>query len=260
MSPAGSVAESVRETLLALVAECTAIDRLAIELYERFALASPAAAEQKFWRRLAGEERQHVQYWERLHAAVQAGDIENIFPDPEATLAELRQVHALARELAAQSAAPADSPARFHTALRLEFYVAHPGLTALFHLLRRHTRDRGPEDSYERHIEHFLEGWRACHDAAPSPAEQLAFDMLLQLWRNSHLLAEQLDELRRLRTMIPVCASCHQVRDDRGYWHNIERYLHDHHGALFTHALCPDCLRKLYPEHADDILKELEKS
>ena len=50
------------------------------------------------------------------------------------------------------------------------------------------------------------------------------------------------------RAAVPICASCKQIRDDEGYWHQVEKYVQDHSHAQFSHSLCPDCIKKLYPE------------
>lgn len=55
-------------------------------------------------------------------------------------------------------------------------------------------------------------------------------------------------EIKVLRGFIPICASCKKVRDDEGYWQQVESYISNHSEALFTHSLCPDCLEKWYPE------------
>ncbi len=61
------------------------------------------------------------------------------------------------------------------------------------------------------------------------------------------------EEIYNLRGIIPVCASCHKVRDDNGYWDQVERYISKHSHAQFSHSVCPDCIEKLYPEYAKDI-------
>ena len=57
-----------------------------------------------------------------------------------------------------------------------------------------------------------------------------------------------LSELRALRGILPICAWCKKIRDDQGYWHQVETYMHDHSSVEFTHGLCPECIKKLYPE------------
>lgn len=58
-----------------------------------------------------------------------------------------------------------------------------------------------------------------------------------------------LSQIKTLQGLIPMCASCQKVRDDQGYWQQVEDYLMKHSEAAFSHALCPDCLKKHYPEY-----------
>jgi PAS domain S-box-containing protein len=60
-------------------------------------------------------------------------------------------------------------------------------------------------------------------------------------------LQKALDEVKTLRGIIPICSSCKQIRDDKGYWRQVERYISDHIDAEFTHGICPECMKKLYP-------------
>jgi PAS domain S-box-containing protein len=50
-----------------------------------------------------------------------------------------------------------------------------------------------------------------------------------------------------LRDIIPICSSCKKIRDTEGQWNQVEKYLHDHSGAEFTHGICPECLATLFP-------------
>jgi PAS domain S-box-containing protein len=62
-------------------------------------------------------------------------------------------------------------------------------------------------------------------------------------------LTEALGNIKTLRGLLPICASCKKIRDDRGYWQKVESYISDHTQAEFTHGICPECLRRLYPEY-----------
>jgi len=65
------------------------------------------------------------------------------------------------------------------------------------------------------------------------------------------LIGELQDALAKVRTlsgMLPICAACKKIRDDQGYWNQIESYISRHSKAEFSHSLCPDCAQKLYPE------------
>ena len=55
-------------------------------------------------------------------------------------------------------------------------------------------------------------------------------------------------EVKILRGLLPICASCKEIRDDSGYWHQTESYIRDHSEAEFSHSICPKCTEKLYPE------------
>ena len=61
-------------------------------------------------------------------------------------------------------------------------------------------------------------------------------------------LQEALGKIRTLRGLIPICASCKKIRDDDGYWHQVEAYVGDHSEAEFSHGICPECAEKLYSD------------
>lgn len=61
-------------------------------------------------------------------------------------------------------------------------------------------------------------------------------------------LQEALAGIKTLHGLLPICYSCKQIRDDKGYWNQIDTYIRDHTEAEFTHGICPACARKLYPE------------
>jgi GAF domain-containing protein len=71
---------------------------------------------------------------------------------------------------------------------------------------------------------------------------------LLELRRVSTRLAEALENVKTLHGLLPICAWCKRIRDDQGYWSQVEAYVHAHTGADFTHSICPDCFEKLRPK------------
>src|SRR5437667_8045302 len=62
-------------------------------------------------------------------------------------------------------------------------------------------------------------------------------------------LTEALAHVKTLSGLLPICASCKKIRDDKGYWQQVETYIADHSEADFTHGICPDCVKRLYPEY-----------
>jgi len=67
-------------------------------------------------------------------------------------------------------------------------------------------------------------------------------------------LEDALSNIKTLSGLLPICASCKRIRDDTGYWQQLESYIAQHSGAEFSHGICPECIRKLYPDLADEIL------
>ncbi len=61
-------------------------------------------------------------------------------------------------------------------------------------------------------------------------------------------LREALDQIKRLSGLLPICATCKKIRDDKGYWNEIESYICEHSEADFTHGICPECAKKYYSE------------
>jgi CheY-like chemotaxis protein len=75
----------------------------------------------------------------------------------------------------------------------------------------------------------------------------------------AHALREKIDELHQaleqiktLRGILPICANCKKIRDDQGYWNQVEVYVRAHSEAEFSHGICPECARKLYHQFVRD--------
>ncbi len=96
----------------------------------------------------------------------------------------------------------------------------------------------------------------------PMPGKRIgvAFENITEqrLWEETQerlirQLREALTKIKTLSGLLPICASCKKVRDDDGYWRQVETYVEKHSDAVFSHSLCPDCMKKLYPEIANEI-------
>lgn len=61
-------------------------------------------------------------------------------------------------------------------------------------------------------------------------------------------LEKALEDVKQLSGLLPICASCKKIRDDQGRWQEIEKYIHTHSAADFSHGICPQCAKKLYPD------------
>lgn len=62
-------------------------------------------------------------------------------------------------------------------------------------------------------------------------------------------LENALSQIKTLRGLIPMCAGCHKIHDDKGYWQHVESYVMEHSDASFSHGLCPECVNQYYPEY-----------
>ena len=78
------------------------------------------------------------------------------------------------------------------------------------------------------------------------------FDGIMIILEDITTLRRALDEIRTLRGFIPICSNCKNVRDDKGYWQKVERYIEDNSQVQFSHSICPDCMEKLYPDYYEE--------
>jgi cytochrome c553 len=71
-------------------------------------------------------------------------------------------------------------------------------------------------------------------------------------WR--HLYAKE--QINVLQSLLPMCASCHKIRDDKGYWSQVEEYLEAQTKTMLTHGICPECMLKWYPEFYPQVVEQ----
>ncbi len=72
-------------------------------------------------------------------------------------------------------------------------------------------------------------------------------------------LQKAVQEIKVLRGFIPICANCKRIRDDSGYWEQMEAYISRHSEAVFSHGICPDCMQELYSEYYPDEATPVEE-
>ena len=82
----------------------------------------------------------------------------------------------------------------------------------------------------------------------------------VELTRANRELEKAMKDIKTLSGLLPICSNCKKIRDDQGYWQQVEQYLENHSQATFTHALCPGCIKELYPDIADKVLRRMDKS
>jgi hypothetical protein len=93
------------------------------------------------------------------------------------------------------------------------------------------------------------EKWRLQQEAKGQleRLEKLVRERTSALEKTNAELTEALANVQTLSGLIPICAGCKKIRDDRGYWDQVESYITKHSDAKFTHGICPECSRKYYP-------------
>jgi len=97
--------------------------------------------------------------------------------------------------------------------------------------------------------------WWLWH-AARLLAYLIALSLIFRIYKNVEKqkdiilieLEDALKNIKVLRGCLPICASCKKIRDDKGYWNQIESYIKNHSEAKFSHGICPECAEKLYPD------------
>ena len=104
-----------------------------------------------------------------------------------------------------------------------------------------------------------LSGLRKQMDTISNQKKKLE-ERSAQLTQSNQELTEALAKVKTLSGLLPICSNCKKIRDDKGYWQQVEQFVQDHSRAEFTHSLCPDCLWELHPREAERILKKTENS
>ena len=62
----------------------------------------------------------------------------------------------------------------------------------------------------------------------------------------------RLQEIKTLKSFLPICSTCKKIRDDKGYWHQVDTYIQERTNTLFSHSICPECEKKYYPQFFKD--------
>ena len=126
-----------------------------------------------------------------------------------------------------------------HSAAVASFFLlaSLPFILLLAHVYRAHTAD----------LKRLNAELRAHKDTLEIQVQERTAD----LRKETERLQEALANVRTLSGLIPICAHCKKIRDDKGYWNQLELYIQQNSDALFSHGLCPDCVRQLYPEFAN---------
>jgi hypothetical protein len=82
---------------------------------------------------------------------------------------------------------------------------------------------------------------------------------ILAIWTTAVLAWRHLqatEHISALQDLLPICASCKKIRDDKGYWSQVEHYIEAHTKTIFSHGICPECMQKWYPEFYPQVVEQ----
>lgn len=77
-----------------------------------------------------------------------------------------------------------------------------------------------------------------------------------EIKQKNEILEKKLAEIKVLQEILPICANCKKIRDDNGYWKQVDQYMNEYAHIEFSHGICPECMQLLYPEYLHKSPKE----
>jgi PAS domain S-box-containing protein len=90
---------------------------------------------------------------------------------------------------------------------------------------------------------------KAAQEVDGAPVSRVVMTNITTRKQTQKALQDAFDQIKTLRGIVPICMHCKNIRDDQGYWNQVEVYVRDHSEAEFSHGICPKCAEKLYPEY-----------
>jgi transcriptional regulator with GAF, ATPase, and Fis domain len=112
------------------------------------------------------------------------------------------------------------------------------------------TKENRYSETYEQLIAHL-------RDIIQGHLELLFMNQVLG--EDNKQLRDYIAEIQTLRAILPICAQCKKIRDDQGYWQAVDQYFTEHRETTFSHTICPDCAKDLYPPDLIEGLYESSK-
>ena len=237
---------SLREILLL----CLSLERTTADTYRAFSKQADIVTHKTFWQDIAIDEEAHLQYWTKLLDLETQGKLVNPFDNPIRAKARFEEMKVRVEELLADMNTFFASGSAILFALRLESLMLHPAFFILFRSLKGEVGNYSPEDEYQQHLEKFSQFVGRYYSDRQEMV--LLAEILFQMCEHNREIANQFEQIKTLRGLIPICPNCKSIRDDKGYWLQVESYLAKHGEAEFTHCICPQCVQKLYPEFVNN--------
>jgi hypothetical protein len=225
---------------------CLYLETGAANLYTAFSNRSEADEYKIFWENICEDEKRHISYWQELIKLQHSESLRNPFDHPDNIEAELQAMKFRIDYTLNNNEKLNDLSSKIVCAFRIESMMLHPAFAFLFSQLSNESKYKSPYNDYQEHLNKF---YHFVHKFIPNSAETLLLcETLSQMWDRNIELANQFAQIKILRGFLPICAKCKKIRDDQGFWNQIESFISAHSDAIFTHSLCPNCAEELYPD------------
>lgn len=224
---------------------CRSIELAAEAAYRRISNQTEVDEQKSFWLDISRDEKRHATYWEQLLELQEKGSLKNPFDNPELIVDDLNTMKGKIDGMIDNEDLNSDFSDLILWAFRIEHNMLHPAFAIFYHALITDTEDISPEGDYQNHIKKFAQAVKKHLKGKPELV--LVGEILSSVWERNRELANQFYQIKTLRGLIPICANCKQVRNDQGYWEQIEAYVGRYSETTFTHGICPECAKQLYP-------------
>ena len=231
-----SMSDSILSEIMKL---CVQIDKTASKIYAVFAERADNENEKKFWLDVSHDEESHISYWEKILELLGMGNFRNPFNELDQIKTQLDKTISEMDQLLLNKSKFSDNYTSFLLALKLETLMLHPIFFVLFRGLKAEIDIKSPEDEYRKHIEKFLSHAKKIYWKKTEIG--LLCELLSTMCDHATFVANQFEQIMILRNFIPICSYCKKIRDDKGYWEEIEKYLLIHDKLIFSHGICPKC-------------------
>jgi GGDEF domain-containing protein len=170
-----------------IIGLCRTLDEMARDMYMVFSEKSGVEVFRDFWRHMSMEESEHVEFWKMAQELDTLPD--NIFSDTDTIIHELEHAIQRTNELMAKYGDSSNVADFFTLTYRMEFYLLHPAFATLFELVAPISGVENPENSYESHINCFVE--MLANYGNLTPELELLSETIQRLWRDNRSLALQ---------------------------------------------------------------------
>jgi diguanylate cyclase (GGDEF)-like protein len=174
------------DIIVQIVSLCLTIDRNAREIYKQLSAHTDVPEIRTFWAEMAREESEHVDFWKELAKLAEEGAVPQVFDKPFEVKEELECFQIKANALLERSRESPTLANAFLLAYRMEFFLLHPAFETLFNFMKNVTNSPTLEDTYDAHIERFIDALNRY--GTTTPEMELVGETLQRLWRENRVL------------------------------------------------------------------------